>query len=160
MVFNRLKHWFTSVSLFSFVPPCMAHPFLPCSKGPVSSLFRRFMMGHTPLPTKISNCSYSMSFFPFSPSFCARLSSSILHLTEARVLMLRLFCAVFSYWAIAIAPPLTLVYWFLQGNFQWQLNSAFQPSFNIFLAVLVIYVRTALIAVYRLHRRPSLGRKS
>ncbi|GAA5852955.1 hypothetical protein JCM8547_004747 [Rhodosporidiobolus lusitaniae] len=92
MVFNRLIHWPT--------------------RGPVSQLFRKFIWGHTPLPTKISNCSY-----------------------------------IASYWAIAIAPPMTLVYYFLAGEFIFELNSAFLTSFEVWIACLVTYTGCGTLAI-------------
>ncbi|GAA6034551.1 hypothetical protein JCM8097_005388 [Rhodosporidiobolus ruineniae] len=54
---------------------------------------------------------------------------------------------IFSYWAIAVAPPLTLAYWFLQGNFSWVMNSAFQPSWRIWIAVLVLFTGCGTVAI-------------
>ncbi|BGP17075.1 hypothetical protein JCM10213_006895 [Rhodosporidiobolus nylandii] len=88
------------------------------TRGPLSSLITSFLFKTpTPLPTKVATMSYGES-------------------------ALTLLCPpshVFSYWAIACAPPLSLAFWWIGGQYTWQMNSAYQSSFHVFVAVLVLY---------------------
>lgn len=53
---------------------------------------------------------------------------------------------VASYWAIAAAPPLTLLYYILQGWFAPTLSSAYVPPFGVLLSILVVYVGGGTVA--------------
>ncbi|TKY85615.1 hypothetical protein EX895_005777 [Sporisorium graminicola] len=46
---------------------------------------------------------------------------------------------IFSYWAIASATPLTMVYFFVHGFFSPTLDGAFLPSFQSWLSVLFVF---------------------
>ncbi|GAA5856984.1 hypothetical protein JCM8547_008495 [Rhodosporidiobolus lusitaniae] len=91
MVFNPLKNWW--------------------NRGPFSPLYRRYLWGSTPLPTKVSASAY-----------------------------------IASYWAIAVAPPLTLVYYLLEGWFTWELSGAFRPAFGTLLSVIVVFAGGGTVA--------------
>ncbi|GAA5902502.1 hypothetical protein JCM6882_002769 [Rhodosporidiobolus microsporus] len=73
-------------------------------KGPLSSLFLRYLWGNTPLPTKVSSAAY-----------------------------------IASYWAIAVAPPMTLAYYLLSGWLAFELSAAFTPSFGTLISVIVVF---------------------
>ncbi|GAA5893649.1 hypothetical protein JCM6882_007869 [Rhodosporidiobolus microsporus] len=73
-------------------------------RGPLSSLFLRYLWGNTPLPTKVSSAAY-----------------------------------IASYWAIAVAPPMTLAYYLLSGWFAFELSAAFTPSFGTLISVIVVF---------------------
>ncbi|GAA5990322.1 hypothetical protein JCM10908_007317 [Rhodotorula pacifica] len=65
---------------------------------------------------------------------------------------------VASYWAIAVAPPLSLLYYCLQGWFAPVLSKAFFPSFGTLVAVIVVYVGggtfATMISRYRSQSAP------
>ncbi|GAA5823328.1 hypothetical protein JCM11251_007569 [Rhodosporidiobolus azoricus] len=51
-----------------------------------------------------------------------------------------------SYWAIAVAPPLTLAYYLLDGWFAFELSAAFTPSFGTLISVIVVFVGGGTVA--------------
>ncbi|GAA5994923.1 glycosyltransferase family 2 protein [Rhodotorula paludigena] len=52
-----------------------------------------------------------------------------------------------SYWAIAVAPPLSVLYYFLGGEFAWTLSGAFLPAFGTLLSVIIVFSGGGTIAI-------------
>ncbi|GAA5823335.1 hypothetical protein JCM11251_007571 [Rhodosporidiobolus azoricus] len=51
-----------------------------------------------------------------------------------------------SYWAIAVAPPLTLAYYLLSGWLAFELSAAFTPSFGTLISVMIVFAGGGTLA--------------
>ncbi|GAA6048892.1 hypothetical protein JCM3770_007107 [Rhodotorula araucariae] len=51
-----------------------------------------------------------------------------------------------SYWAISVAPPLVIAFWFVQGEFAWDVSGAFRPAWETLLSIIVVFAGGSTIA--------------
>ncbi|KPV73979.1 uncharacterized protein RHOBADRAFT_45272 [Rhodotorula graminis WP1] len=44
-----------------------------------------------------------------------------------------------SYWALAVACPMVLAFYFLEGEFIWDMSGAFRPAFSTLVSIIVVF---------------------